>query len=138
MTISKYKRDHVRWMEDRFDGISDDEEAEHAAKLDDIWETLSLDERASIETWHAEQIAYREAHGMSGLEKGAEYLTPGERAAVEFQGEYELILAEGDHKVIFQVSGREVEISRGTLLEYDEKGRFWVTREDAEALGLIQ
>lgn len=137
MSVDKYKREHVRWMERRADGLTYEEESVCAEKLDAVWRTLSKDERAHVEAWLKEQDEYRKAHGMPSTEKGIDELTPGERAAVEYEGEYELILGENEEAVLFQIHGREVEISRGMLLDCDDKGRFWLERGDAEKLGLL-
>ena len=139
MSVESYKRETVRWMEDRGDGgLTQEQEASWAAKLHVIWDALTETQRTAVEAWVEEQKTYRAERWMPGWEKGVEDLTPGERAAVEFQGEYDLILDEGEHVVVFRVSGREIEISRGVLLDYDKKGRFWLAREDAESMGLLQ
>lgn len=52
------------------------------------------------------------------------------------QFEYDLILAEDDAQVVFLVAGREVQIARDVLLEYDEEGRFWLMADVAAELGL--
>lgn len=137
MSAEQYKRQHVRWMEDRADGLSDEEEAARAEEMDDVWRMLSVHEREQVEKWLAEQVRYRAEHGMPDLSHGIEELTPDESAAVMFEGEYDLILAEDDTHVVFQIHGREVKISRGILLDYDEEGRFWLAIEDAEEIGMI-
>lgn len=137
MSVEEYKREHVRWMERRADGLTYEQESEYAEKLDVVLEKLSLQECALIKTWLQAQDVYRKEHGMPSIEQGIVDMTPGERAAVEFEGEYELILGEDEYVVLFQVGGEEVAISRGVLLDYDDKGRFWLVREDAQKLGLL-
>jgi hypothetical protein len=134
----RYKMQHVRWMEDRAEGaLDDDGEAKWAEKLDTIWRELTPEQKEEVEQWTGAQLEYRKANGMPGPGEAEGDLTPGEREAVEYQGEYELILAENEHDVVFQVRGRDVTISRGVVLDYDESGRFWLTRLDAEKLGLL-
>jgi hypothetical protein len=134
----RYKMQHVRWMEDRAEGaLDDDGEAKWAEDLDAIWRELTPEQKVEVEQWTGAQLEYRKANGMPAPGEAEGDLTPGEREAVEYQGEYELILAENEHDVVFQVRGRDVTISRGVVLDYDESGRFWLTRLDAEKLGLL-
>jgi len=53
------------------------------------------------------------------------------------QCEYELIVGENDEIVVFQIGGRDVTISRAILVDYDDEGRCWLAREDAEKMGLL-
>lgn len=139
-TVDEYKRLHARWMDDRADmygKLSDDKEAAWAEKLDVVWQQLSEEQQADVEEWIAAQHEYRKQHGIPMTGKGFD-LTPEERGRLTFEGEYDLILGEDEHDVVFQINGREVKISRGVLLDYDEEGRFWIARYDAEEMGLIQ
>ncbi len=133
--LDHYKRLTVRRMEDTADsegGLSVEDLTKYTMRIEKLWSALSQEQRVAAETWVAEQKQYREANGIGPLD-----LTPGERQAVQFDGEYDLILAENDHDVVFQIAGRDVTISRGVLLDYDEEGRFCVAREDADELGLL-
>jgi len=131
--LDHYKRLAVRRMEDTADGgLTADELAKYTIRLEKLWSALTPGQRTEAEAWLAEQEQYRADNSLGPLD-----LTPGERQAVQFDGEYDLILAENDHDVVFQINGRDVTISRGTLLDYDEEGRFCVAREDADELGLL-
>jgi len=50
--------------------------------------------------------------------------------------EYETIVLELEHCVFFRIDGKEVEISRGVLVDYDLKGRLYLGRDDLEKFGL--
>lgn len=51
--------------------------------------------------------------------------------------EYETIVEERAHEVVFLFLGRELVVSRDVLVEYDHEGRFRVGAEDAVELGLV-
>ena len=138
MSVEEYKRQTVRWMQDRAErDLTQDQESEWMGKLETIWQTLTEMQQADFEVWNAEQHKFRRENGMPSYAQGITEMTPGERAAVQFEGEYDLIVAAGEHSVVFQVNGKELEISRTMLLDYDEEGRFWLSREDAQELGLL-
>ena len=131
--LDHYKRLTVRRMEDTADGgLSVEDLTKDTTRIEKLRSALTPEQRAEADAWVAEQQLYREANSLDPLD-----LTPGERQAVQFDGEYDLILAENDHDVVFQIAGRDVTISRGVLLDYDEEGRFCVAREDADDLGLL-
>ncbi len=117
--------------------LPDDEEGAWAEKLDGIWRGLSEEQQREVKTWLARQEEHRKRHNMPLSGDGFD-LTPEERGQLMFEGEYDLIVAEDEHNVVFLINGKEVTISTGVLLECDEEGRFWVARYDAEALGLLQ
>lgn len=51
--------------------------------------------------------------------------------------EYETIVEEREHEVVFLFLGQQIVIRRGVLVDYDHEGRFWLGSEDAAALGLV-
>ncbi|KKL09149.1 hypothetical protein LCGC14_2568760 [marine sediment metagenome] len=140
MSVNTYKRGHVRWMEDRGDGpgLTDVEDSARAEALDAIWSELTTAEKAEVKAWIDEQVVYRREHGMPKLEEGSLDLTPGERSVLEYTGKFDLIVADDEHNVVFQIGQREVKISTGVLLDVDEgKSEFYIAAEDAEKLGLL-
>jgi len=50
--------------------------------------------------------------------------------------EYETIVLELEHCVFFRIDGKEGEIRRGVLVDYDLKGRLYLGRDDLEKFGL--
>jgi hypothetical protein len=139
-SVGEYKRLHARWMDDRVDrygALPDDEETAWAEKLDGVWQKLSGEDQETVNQWVIKQQDYRRAHDIPMVGEGFD-LTPEERARLTFEGEYELIVAESDERVVFQINGREVVISTGVLLDYDDEGRYWIARYDAEEMGLLQ
>lgn len=142
MSVDRYKRLHATWIDYRADWsttpagrMPDEEEGQWAERLDKVWRDLNSDDRQTVEEWLARQAVYRTEHGMD--EYSGE-LTPEEQALRTFEGNYQLIVAESDAAVVFQINGKDVQISNGVLLEVDEDERkFWLSREDAEAIGLI-
>ena len=138
--FERYKRLHADWMSDRvmhYGAMPAEDEAEWAEQLDAVWRRLTKAEQEKIEEWIHRQNDWRKANGIPT--SGPDFqVSPEERSQFMFQGEYELILAEGESEVVFQIAGRDVTIGRGTLLDYDEEGRYWIARDDAEAMGLLQ
>ncbi len=130
-TADDYQREHAKWMDARTIGLADSAEAVWAAKLDALWKQLSPEHRETAQAWVTRQTEYRKEHELTH-----EDITPDERLYIEYAGEYELILAEDDHNVVFQIHGKKFEISRGVLLDYDEEGRFFCSMADAKKLGL--
>ena len=139
MSVDEYKRLHSEWMDDRVDRYGElpqPEEAAWAERLDVVWQRLTAEQQEVVEGWIQKQHEWRKENGIPP--SGKEFaISPEERAQMQFEGEYDLILAEGEHDVVFQIAGRDVTISRGVILDYDEEGRFWVSRRDAEGLGLL-
>ena len=142
MSFDRYKRLHSTWVDYRADytttpegRMPDEEEAKWAERLDAVWESLGSDDRVSVTEWLARQAVYRTENGM---DESTGELTPEEQALRTFEGSYQLIVAQNNEAVVFQINGKDVQISNGILLEVDEDERkFWLSREDAEALGLI-
>ena len=135
-----YKRLHAEWMSDRVDAcgaLPQEDEAKWAAKMEELWVKLSEPESTALEEWLERQHQWRRENDVPLSGDGFQ-LSPEELAQIIFQGEYELIIAEDDDCVVFQISGSDVTIKRGVILDYDEEGRYWLAREDAERMGLLQ
>jgi len=138
--FERYKRLHSDMMSERsmhYGSMPEDLAGEYAERLDDVWRKLSEEEREQVEEWSQRQNDWRKENGIPMTGEGFE-VSPEERAQFMFQGEYELIIAENDEVVVFQIAGRDVTIGRGTLLDYDSEGRYWLARDDAEEMGLLQ
>lgn len=134
MSVAKYKRLHVNWMQDRAEGLLPAEEARWMEKMETVLDEINEADQAVLEAWIEEQKVYRREHDMP--ECSVE-LTPGEKDAVLWSGKFDLIIAEDDDFVVLDVSGRELKISTGVLLDIDEEeSLFWLSTEDAEKLGL--
>lgn len=139
MTIDRYKRLHADFLDDLTDSygvMPPEREVEWTEKLNVARAEVSETDRAAFDAWVERQVAYRKEHNMPVVGEGFD-LTPEERGMRTFQGEYDLIIAQDDKNVVFLIHGKEVTISTGVLLECDEEGRFWLAREDAEKLGLL-
>lgn len=140
MNPHAYKRLHVELLRDRIDfygKLSPEREAQWKERLEAAWSELGDEERDATVAWLSRQDAYREENGMDEM-KGT--LTPEERGLIEFEGTFQLVIAEDDDAVVFQINGQDVRISQGILLDYEEGdggGRFWLARKDAEELGFL-
>jgi hypothetical protein len=54
------------------------------------------------------------------------------------QFEYETIVDERAHEIVFLVGGRELVVRWVQLADYDREGRFWLGYEVAAELGLVK